>query len=350
MRIIDAQKHIEIFHGSAPTAIASCLRSLICASPGHELIAADFSSIESRMLAWLAGEAWKLKVYADYDAGIGPEFYLLLASQITGIPLDQLNKQSPERQSHGKVPDLALGFQGGVGAFQSMAKNYGVEIPDEDANGIKKGFRAQHPATEKFWELLNDAVIEAMQNPGAITRARLIQYRKVGSQLFCQLPSGRSICYPRAQLGRSIWVGKTTKSVVDGEIVNGSQQKTVNLEDLGFAKKQGWKPSGDPFDSLRYYGRNAETTKWGMRSGYGGLYAENVTQAAARDALAGAMLRLEAAGYPIVLHVHDEPVSEVPIGFGSLEEYEQITAAGEPWLKGCPIVAKGWRGKRFRKD
>lgn len=350
MNLNDAHASIELLYGSAPAALSNCLRSFILAAPGHDLIAADFSAIESRVLAWLAGEEWKLQVYRDYDAGIGPEFYLILASEITGIPLAELNKESVERQSHGKVPDLALGFGGGVSAFHNMAKNYNVFLADAVVDAIKKGYRQKHPATVKYWQLLNDAVIEAVREPGSITHARTVRYRKVGSQLFCQLPSGRNICYPYAKLGKQVWIEKPKVETIDGEAVVSSIKQTVPLSDLRREIRHGWKQSGEPFDALQYYGKDSVTTKWGMRFGYGGLYSENNTQAVARDALVGAMRRHEDAGYPIVMHVHDEDVAEVPEGFGSLREYEQLAEKSDAWLTGCPVVAKGWRGKRYRKD
>ena len=295
--------------------MSSCLRGLIGTAPGRDLLAADFSNIEGRGLAWLAGEERKLHRFREFDAGTGPDICKATASAVLGKPV--LAITDDERQTFGKVPELACGFGGGVGAFQQMAKTYLVKVSNEVAESAKNGWRADNPAIVRYWWDLENAAMSAVVNPNqkysAGGKGREVIFKVSGSFLWCRLPSGRVLCYPYPRL------------------------------------KEKQTPWGDLKDQVHYMTVDGLTNKWVETHTYGGKLAENVTQAICRDLLVAAIRNAEAGGYPVVLHVHDEVVSEVPEDFGSLAEFEKLCSQMPAWAKGLPVVAKGWRGKRYRK-
>lgn len=307
-------RYANFFHGSALDVISSCLRGFICAAPGHDLISVDFANIEGRVLAWLAGEDWKLGAFRAQDNGTGPEIYLVAAKMIWGL---DFTKDDPERQ-HGKVAELACGYGGGVGAFQTMAKTYLVKVSDTLADEIKTRWRKRHPATVQYWYDLEYAAKAAVLNPGEPFGAgpdkRRVAFKTKGSFLFCRLPSGRILCYPYPKI-------KPTET-----------------------------PWGEMRDQLHFMGVN-EKNQWVEMHTYGGSLSENVTQAVARDLLVEAMQRLTAAGAKVVLHVHDEIVIEVPktSPAHAQAEAQRITAVVPAWTAGLPVSTKGWRRKRYGK-
>jgi DNA polymerase len=319
-----ALRYLDTLYGPPLTCVSYLLRGLIKAEPGNKIIAADYAGIESRVLAWLAGEQWKLDYFRRFDAGIEKnDTYKVTAGSILGKPPETITKE--ERQVYGKVPELACGFQGGVGAFQTMAHTYGVKIPDSQAEQIKTAWRDQHPEIRQFWYDIEEAAFDAVATPGKITRCRMLLFKAVGSFLWMQLPSGRALCYPYPAIRSVMTPWGDWKDAVTFKTVPtiSNLRKVVDDE--------------------------SNTAKWVRISTYGGSLAENATQAVARDALAYAMVRLEAAGYPIILHVHDEAVAEVPEGFGSVDEFEQIMVEPEDWMKGLPIAASGFESSRYRK-
>jgi DNA polymerase len=299
------------------SVIGDCVRGMICAPPGHRIIAADYSNIEGRVLAWLAGEHWKLQAFREYDAGTGDDLYKITAGGILGKAPDKVTKG--ERQAYGKVPELALGYQGGVGAFQTMAVNYGVNLTDSEVEGIRDAWREKNSAIKQFWYDLEEAAIGAIEHPGEVRRVGRLVFKKVGSFLFMRLPGGRmlSYAYPRMAQKTMPWKTDDGKPVV----------KWV----------------------MGYMGVNSYSRKWELCYAYGGLLAENATSATARDILADAMPRLEAAGYPIVLTVHDEAVAEVPNGHGSLDEMISIMGENPVWADGLPIAVAGFEAERYGK-
>jgi DNA polymerase len=346
---------IDNLYGPPLQVISDCLRAMIVAKDGHDLIAADFANIEGRVLAWLAGEQWKVDAFDDYDAGVGRDLYLIGAERILTLlgrpPKEPLTKKSPERQSYGKVPELACGFMGGIGAFQQMARAYGVKMTDEEADKIKTAWRAAHPRIKQFWYDLENSAISAVLEKGEVKRVGKIMFKKAGSFLWCRLPSGRSLCYPYPRVAEvEVPWYKSEPEWIDCESEDAAiflyGEALVRFDHgrrQALVRKKATKPA------LFHWGVDPVTKQWVEDSTYGGMLAENVTQAVARDILASALLRLEQHGYNPVLHVHDEVVCEVPKGWGSVDELQEIMERVPTWAEGLPIAVEGWRGTRYRK-
>lgn len=323
---------VERFLGDAIAAVSGCLRGMFTAAPGHDLLCSDYSAIEGVVAAMLAGEQWRIDVFRDHG-----KIYEMGASKITGIPFEEMMEHKrrtgdhhPSRKKIGKVSELASGFGGWINAW----KNFGAGdfMTDQE---IKEGilaWREASPAIVEMWggqsrkhpskweftpELfgLEGAVVQAILHPGQCFGYRGIAYGVKDDVLYCRLLSGRMLTYHQPRL-----MPVTARN-------------------------------GQPEYQISYMGVDSYTKKWTRLTTYSGKLFENVVQATARDILTHAMVNLEAAGYPIVLHVHDEIVSEVPAGTGSIEEFEAIMARMPEWAADWPIkAAGGWRGKRYRKD
>lgn len=322
MSVDDAADAIAQRHGSAMQGISWLLRSLLVPANGSEFVCADLANIEGRVLAWLAGERWKVQAFRDYDAGVGPDIYKLAYARAFGLHTDAVSK---DQRQLGKVMELALGYQGGAGAFESMAKNYNVHVVADrskapagasavllpaDVDDIKNKWRHAHGATVRLWYALNDAAVYAVRNVGEVAHGgEHIAFRSDGDWLKCRLPSGRLLYYAQPTIG-------------------------IN----GFGR-----------DAVEYSGVNGYTREWERAHLYGGMLAENVTQAVARDVLALSFPRVERAGYRIVMHVHDEILTETKRGAGSVDELAALMTSGETWSDGLPLAADGWRGDRYRK-
>lgn len=301
--------YIDMCYGPVLDAMADSLRGFICAAPGKDFVAADFSAIEARVLAWLAGEEKVLDIFRTHG-----KIYEHAAAGIYNKHIDEVNKD--ERQI-GKVAVLALGYGGGVGAFQSMARVYGVRVDDAKADEIKKAWRDSHKKIVSYWYDLEGAAINAVEL-GVVCKAgpagRQVAFVKKGSFLWCKLPSGRVLCYPYPQI------------------------------------KQVETPWGELRSALVFMSVNGVTNKWEETKTYGGSLSENVTQAVARDLLAEALVRLEYNGFPVVMHIHDEAVVEIASGQADVvHRVEQIISETPAWADGLPVTAEGWQGKRFRK-
>lgn len=299
---------VDLIYGPPLQVLSSALRATLVAAPGHELIAADYANIEGRVLAWIAGEQWRIQAFRDFDAGTGPDLYKLSYARAFGVPIDMVDKTMRQL---GKVMELALGYQGGVGAFQTMAADYGVEIEDARADELKVAWRDASPAIVAWWGALERAALAAIK--GGRGEARGVEFRREGPWLSCRLPSGRKLWY---------------------------RQPEVRTEITPWGKER---------EVIYAWGVDSYTKQWRRYSLYGGLLAENVVQAIARDVMAGGMMRVEHAGYPVILTVHDEVVSEIPKGHGSLDEFTHLLTKLARWAHGLPIAAEGWRGRRYRK-
>jgi DNA polymerase bacteriophage-type len=289
------------------SVIGDISRSLICAAPGHVLIGADFSSIESRVLAWVAGEEWKLDTYRRFDATHDPsdEPYTVTAAKIFSKPAAAI---APDERKVGKTCDLAFGYQGGVKAFRVFEPE---RFSDEEVERFKQDWRAVHPNIKRFWYDVDAAAWRAVRERGQVIRWGRIAFKCEGAFLFLKLPSSRKLAYPFPR---------------------------IEIEDLDH--------------EVVVFKDNAAGQWRDCRHGngaYGGLWTENIVSAISRDLLAAAMMRIEAANYPIILHVHDEVVAEVPEGFGSTDEFIKLMTALPGWALGLPVAAKAWTGKRFCK-
>jgi DNA polymerase bacteriophage-type len=301
-------EHVRKLYPRPLSVIGDCSRSMIAAASGNVLIGADFGSIESRVLAWAAREQWKLDAYRRYDATRDPkdEPYCILACRMLHIPEGTITPHQRER-AYGKTGDLACGYQGGANAIEKFAPDVFSEAEREQ---IKTQWRAAHPAIVKFWRAVDRAAWTAVRERGRVVRCGPVAFKCDSAFLQLKLPSGRKLSYPQPR------------------IIGDEREQHVVFSDNGLGQ---FKPC-----------RNGQ-------GAYGGLWVENIVSGIARDLLAEAMQRVEAASYPIVLHVHDELVCEVPKGFGGLEEFTRLMTRKPAWALDLPIAAKAWSGSRYCK-
>lgn len=295
----------DLVYDNVMDVAANCVRGSLAAAEGRKLVSSDLSNIEGRFLAWLAGEEWKLQAFRAFDRGEGPDLYLVTAANVLNKAVADVT--ADERQAQGKVPELACGYQGAVGAFQAMAKVYGLEMADARALEIVKGWRKRNPNIVELWYELERQAIRAVEQPGMRLEAAggKLVLRRDGAWLRIRLPSGRCLCYPG-----------------------------VALED----------------GKLTYMGVNQYTRRYERLHTYGGKLVENATQAGSRDVLAHNMAEAEAAGFEIVMTVHDELVTEtIDSRQFTSERLSAIMSTVPPWATGLPLAASGWEGQRYRK-
>lgn len=322
------------------------VRGCLLAGAGYKLSIADLSNIEGRVIAWGAGEEWKLEAFRLYDRGLGPDLYKVTAGRILGKDPADVTKE--ERQLQGKTPELAGAYQGGVGAYRVMGGPVFEAMSDEAINEIVRNWRKQHPRTVAFWYDLERAAKAAIRSPGESFSVRdMATFDVVPDQtgrqwLRMKLPSGRYLCYPDPAVEQEI----CERCGGDGEIdfVHEGNELRMKCPHCGGSGKQGW-------EQITYSGVNQYTRKWSRISTYGGKLAENWTQAVARDVFFSGMKRAYNAGYRIVLRVHDELVTEVPIDGGlSWQGLAECMATNPSWTTGLPLAAAGFDALRYRKD
>ena len=290
---------------------ASAVRGCLIAPPGRKLVVADLSNIEGRVLAWLAGEDWKTKAFTDFDRGVGHDLYVLAYSRSFGVTPEQVieNKTSGDGMMRqlGKIMELALGYQGSVGAFSSMARLYGIEKAEEEVALIVKAWRKAHKNVVSFWYDAEYAVRLSLRDPGSRHTVRDLAIDVVDGWLRIRLPSGRYLCYPDA--------------------------------------------CEDAQNKISYSGVNQYTRKWETLETYAGKLVENVVQATARDVLASGMVRAEAAGYEVCMHVHDELITETPDDPAySAAGLSAQMCANPSWSLRLPLSAAGFETPRYRKE
>ena len=296
---------LSLCYHSVPDVLSQLIRTAIEAEPGHRFIVADYSAIEARVIAWLAGETWEQKAFAE-----GKDIYCATASAMFHVPVVKHGVNGHLRQK-GKIATLACGYGGGVGALKAMGADK-MGLSDEELQGIVTHWRKASPNIVRFWWDVDAAARRAIEKPG-----RPITIKQGGFQflvkkgaLFVRLRSGRHLVYIRPRIGKNRFGG----------------------------------------DSILYAGMEQGTRKWGTLETYGGKLVENLVQATARDCLAAAMYRLKQAGYKILMHVHDEIIMEMPEGKGSLKEAIQFMCISEPWEKGLIKNADGFEHHYYMKD
>lgn len=333
----------DLVYENVMEVATAAIRGCIVAPRGKKLVVADLSNIEGRDAAWLSGEQWKLQAFRNFDAGIGADLYKMAYAKAFGVRPEDVDKVM---RQIGKVMELMLAYQGGVGAFLTGALTYGFDIEEmaegaydglpadiiAEAEGMydwtvrkrrstfglskrafvvcdsfKRGWRRGHPCTEAMWGMLEDSAKRATNNPGVTLDCGPFKVRRDGAWLRIRMPSGRSLCYPSPQ-----------------------------VDDNG---------------KFSYMGVNQYSRKWSRLHSYGGKLFENACQSFARDILATNMPAIETAGYQIVLTVHDEIIAEAP----DSDEFNGAHLAGlmatNPiWAPDLPLAAAGFDAYRYRKE
>lgn len=297
---------VRFLYGDPMTVFSSCLRSVIKAPEGKQFYCADYAAIEARVLFWVA----------DYDRGIKAYFnnqpmYEEMAAVI--FNLRNVEDVTEDQRAVGKFAILGAGYGMGWKKFILQCASYGIALSEEVAQKAIASYRNVHAPVPKLWANLERVAITAVKNPTKKFKINHTEWFMQDQFLKCRLPSGRCLSYP---------------------------DPLVKYEPT---------PWGEKRAVLYHAGVNPMTKKWESSGTYGGRLTENVVQAIARDLMAWAMLRVEDAGYQIVLSVHDELLAEAPAAFGSVEEFEKLMATAPQWANGCPIKVKGWSGLRYRK-
>jgi DNA polymerase len=333
----------DLIVGDVMKLASSAIRGCIVAPPGKKLVIGDLANIEGRKAAWLAGEEWKLQAFRDFDAGKGEDLYKVAYGRAFHIDPSDVTKA--QRQV-GKVMELLLQYEGGVGAFVTGEITYGVNSEElteaawptlpgdvvEEAEGflewmrkkkkptfglsdkafivrdsLKRLWRRGHPRITSYWPELKNAVINAIVTPGITFECRRVKVRCEGAWLRIGLPSGRALCYPSPR-------------VHEGEVIS-------------------------------YLGINQYTRAWQRIKTYGGKLLENITQASSRDVLVDPWPVSKQRGYEIVLHVHDENVAETPDAAEfSAGDLCAMMVAPISWAEGLPLAAAGFATNRYRKE
>lgn len=351
--------------------LSNAVRGAIVAPPGRKLVIADLSNIEGRVLAWLAGEEWKLAAFREFDAGVGPDLYKLAYARSFRIRPEDVTK---DQRQIGKVMELSLGYQGGVGAFVTMALNYGLDLVDlariarptlpawalDEAAKFLQWRCAK--AYERHEKRLKRGGVAFAESKGlldkALTKARL----GLDENVFTSIDALKRLWRAAHPKVVALWADIETQAIVS--VLPGGDTRTP-VGRLDLMRTGNWLrivlPSGrslsyaaprvDEGGKLSYMGMNQYSRQWSRLSTYGGKLVENVTQAAARDVMAWSMPRVEAAGYEIVLTVHDELVTEAPDSpeFNG-DHLAALLSAGEEWTTGLPLAAAGHETHRYRKE
>ena len=305
---------LRAVYGSVPDTLSQLIRTAFIAPEGHVFIDADFSAIEARVISWLAGEQWRLEVFRTHG-----KIYEASASQMFGVPLEHIKKGRPEYalRQKGKVAELALGYQGSTGALIAMGA-LDMGIPETDLPDIVSRWREANKRIRDLWYSMDNAAIQVITQGGTVGLNGLVLSREYDCNqgtdcMTITLPSGRKLYYVSPGIGQNQWD----------------------------------KPS------IAYMGMDQKTKRWKRIETYGGKLVENCVQAIARDCLADTIERLEAAGLPVIFHVHDEVVIDIAPWADNdtmLDLVCSIMRSPISWAPDLPLNADGWVGHYFRKD
>lgn len=292
---------LELLFGEPSFVFSELIRTAFIPSDGCRFVVSDFSAIEARVIAWLAGEEWVLDAFRQ-----GKDIYCETASMMYHVPVEK-HGQNKELRQKGKIATLACGFGGGVGAMRAMDSRR--TIPDDELQGVVDQWRAANPRIVKMWRAYELAAKTAINDHRTVRLRCGVAYSYEHGNLYATLPNGRRLCYWGARLE-------------DG-----------------------------PRESIVYMGVNQETKQWGKTETYGGKLVENVVQATARDCLAEALMRVHAMGYRVVMHVHDEMIVDVPKSdHGALQRINAAMSDPIPWAPGLPLKGDGYECDFYRKD
>ena len=304
---------VRMFWKDPMVLSADLIRTMFMAPEGKELVCADFSAVEGRGLAWLAGQTNKLEAYVG-----GLDAYKVAASGIFKIPYEAVDGGGKgDQRQIGKTAELACGYGGGYSALLRFGADK-LGINEEEGTAIVKAWREANNKIVEFWYALTRASVDAMRSPGERFYAgKYISFQKRGKFLTMRLPSGRDLYYPFPKL-EDVEMPWSTEA-------KPAFKKVVTAMTQNMAKQ--W--VREPLSHVKL--------------------SENATQATCRDLLVNAMQNVTAAGYDIVMHIHDEIVAEIDEGKGNLAEFESLMTKLPEWAKGLPLKAEGWIGKRYRK-
>lgn len=292
---------VDMLYDSTSSVLSELIRTAFVPRDGSRFIVADFSAIEARIIAWFAGEKWRMDVFEN-----GGDIYCASASQMFHVPVEKNGINGHLRQK-GKIAELALGYGGSTGALKAMGALQ-MGVLEDELQPLVTAWRQSNPHIVKLWWDVDKAAMKAVRQKTA-TETHGIRFTYQSGMLFITLPSGRNLVYVKPRIG-----------------VNQFGSDAITYEGVGGTKK------------------------WERIESYGPKFVENIVQATARDILTEAMLRLSASGFEIVMHVHDEAVLEVPLGKSSVDEICQIMAVKPKWANGLLLSADGYECEFYKKD
>lgn len=292
---------LELAYDSVPDVLSQLIRTALIAKPGCTFLVADYSAIEARVVAWMAGEQWRMDVFAQ-----GGDIYCNSASQMFHVPVVKNGINGHLRQK-GKIAELACAYGGGVGALKAFGADK-MGLSEEEMQTIVQHWRRASPTIPRFWSATERAARSALAHPGKTFTVQPcgVKYRRDADALRCKLPSGRILSYWHADLGQ------------DGH--------------------------------LYYMGQNQTTRKWERTETWGGKLVENIVQAVARDCLAVALLRLDDAGFQTLFTVHDEVIVEEPQGRRTWQDVAEIMGQPIEWAPGLLLRGDGYETQFYMKD
>ena len=292
---------LDMMFGNVPNVLSELIRTILIPKPNHRFIVADFSAIEARVLAWIAGEQWRIDTFKN-----GGDIYCASASKMFKVPVEKHGVNGELRQK-GKISELACGYGGSVGALKNMgAVEMGVQ--ENELQGLINDWRNANPHIVRFWYEVGNAAMKAIKEKTTVPLGKLVFAYERGI-LFTRLPSGRRLSYIKPRIGTNRFGG----------------------------------------DSITYMGINS-AKKWDRLETFGGKLTENIVQGTARDLLANALINAANAGYDTVFHVHDEIICEVPNGYGSVDELCRLMCIKTDWADGLPLNADGFECEYYKKE